>query len=183
MEVTTYCCSICGEHFFSITMINQNNFWTSQWSRGIPILTWVHLLLPSELQQLLRGNSFCLKYFQCDSIGTPWTQVTGTYEWCLLLMLTDYINDSNVVWQAHEKIPEIVRLKRYWLIPTIVTGFYCSWVTRPAMAMDHSSGKEALMTAESITVHISSVYCVDVNFNFSLFIFRQERKTDEAWLI
>ena len=49
--------------------------------------------------------------------------------------------------------------------------------------MDDSFGKEALVTAESVTVHISSVYCVDVDFNFSLFIFRQERKTDEAWFI
>jgi len=30
---------------------------------------------------------------------------------CLLLMLTDYINDSNVVWQADEKLPAIVHLE------------------------------------------------------------------------
>jgi len=48
------------------------------------------------------------------------------------------------------------------------------------MAMEDSLGKAALVTEESVTVHINSVYCVDVNFNFSLFLFRQEGKTDEV---
>lgn len=48
------------------------------------------------------------------------------------------------------------------------------------MAMDDSLGKEALVTATSSTVHISAVHRDNVNFTFSLFIFRQERKGDEV---
>lgn len=48
------------------------------------------------------------------------------------------------------------------------------------MAMDDSLGKEALVTVTSSTVHISAVHGDNVNFTFSLFIFRQERKGDEV---
>lgn len=41
----------------------------------------------------------------------------------------------------------------------------------------HPMGK-VFMTVGSVTVHISFIHCVDVNFNFSLLIFRQEGTTE-----
>lgn len=49
------------------------------------------------------------------------------------------------------------------------------------MAKDDSLQEEALMTTESATGHVSTTHCIDVNFNFPLFIFRQA--TDEVWFI